>query len=263
MMDIQEYQDWFLAYAGRFAQEAARDQENIDLKVAHSLRVLTEARGIADNEGFDPQVARFVHLSALLHDVGRFSQYATYKTYCDPLSVDHGDLGREVLESEGILGELSQGEQRVVLETVRLHNKKTLPRDLDEPLGTVVRAVRDADKLDIVPVVLDKVAPGAPDNPVIRLGLDLDQNAFTPSVFDQVAAREMVEYTAMRYVNDFKLLLVSWSYGLTYTWTRKQVLQRGYLDNIFRLLPQSRAFGRLREGLIQDLQGRIADQQPE
>jgi hypothetical protein len=208
-------------------------------------------------------VAELVHISALLHDVGRFSQYATYKTYCDPLSVDHGDLGREVLESEDILTGLSQGGKRVILETVRLHNKKTLPGELDEPLATVVRAVRDADKLDIVPVVLDKVAPGAPDNPVIRLGLDLDSDRFTRSVFDQVAARKMVEYTAMRFVNDFKLLLVSWSYGLTYTWTRRQVLERGYLDKIFRLLPQSRAFGRLREGLIQDLQGRITDQQPE
>ena len=134
---------------------------------------------------------------------------------------------------------------------------------MGELLGRITRAVRDADKLDIVPVVLAKVAPGAPDNPVIRLGLDLDPDRFTRSVFDQVAAREMVEYTAMRFVNDFKLLLVSWSYGLTYRWTRKQVLERGYLDQLFDILPQDDDFVRLQEGLVHDLYDRVTDQQPE
>ena len=263
MMDIQEYQDWFVAYAGRFGQKEARDQENIDLKVDHSLRVLAEARGITAHEGFEPEVARLVHLCALLHDVGRFRQYDTYKTYCDPLSVDHGDLGREVLESEDVLDGLDNGDRTIILEAVRLHNKKELPDDLGEPLAIITRAVRDADKLDIVPVVLAKVAPGAVDNPVIRLGLDLDPVRFTPSVFDQVSAREMVEYTSMRFVNDFKLLLVSWSYALSFAWTRRQVLARGYLDRLFELLPGGDPFVRLREGLVRDLKVGIADKKPE
>jgi hypothetical protein len=263
MMDMQAYKEWFVAYAERFSQKRASDQENIDLKVDHSLRVFAEATGITEHEAFEPDVARLVRLCALFHDVGRFRQYDTFKTYCDPLSVDHGDLGREVLESEDILDQLTEKDREIVLEAVRLHNKKELPGDLGEPLGRITRAVRDADKLDIVPVVLAKVAPGAPDNPVIRLGLDPDPDKFTPSVFDQVAAREMVEYTAMRFVNDFKLLLVSWSYGLTYGWTRKQVLERGYLDRLFGLLPQNDDFIRLREGLVHDLEVGIADQQPE
>ncbi|WP_462323490.1 HD domain-containing protein [Desulfoplanes sp.] len=262
-MDIQDYQDWFLAYAARFGQKQPKDQENIDLKVDHSLRVLAEARGITAHGGFGPEAARLVHLCALLHDVGRFSQYDRFKTYCDPLSVDHGDLGREVLESEDILDGLDGGVRTIILEAVRLHNKKELPDDLGEPLGRITRAVRDADKLDIVPVVLAKLAPGAPDNPVIRLGLDPDPVRFTPSVFDQVAAREMVEYTSMRFVNDFKLLLVSWSYALSFSWTRGQVLERGYLDRLFGLLPGDAPFVRLREGLIRDLKGGIADKEPE
>jgi hypothetical protein len=262
-MDMQEYIAWFREYARGFRQKEARDQENIDLKINHSLRVLAEARELVDHEGFEPHIAFLTHVSALFHDVGRFSQYDTYKTYSDPLSVDHGDLGRQVLESQSALGDLQEQDRAVVLEAVRLHNKKELPARMEEPLGMITRAVRDADKLDIIPVVLASVAPGAPDNPVIRLGLSRDPDRFTRSVLDQVAAREMVEYTSMRFVNDFKLLLISWTYALTYAWTRKQVLARGYVDRLFALLPATREFACLREGVIRDLQGGVGDEKPE
>ncbi|GAU09584.1 HD domain-containing protein [Desulfoplanes formicivorans] len=262
-MDIQHATAWFLAYAGRFRQQDARDQENIDLKIHHSLRVLAEAEKLAEHEAFEPHIAFLTQVGALLHDVGRFRQYDTYKTYSDPLSVDHGDLGREVLEAEQVLEDLEGTDRAIVLEAVRLHNKKQLPDNLDEHLGMITRAIRDADKLDIIPVVLASVAPGAPDNPVIRLGLSCEPDRFTRSVLDQVAAREMVEYTSMRFVNDFKLLLISWSYALAYGWTRQQMLARGYVDRLFELLPATEIFVHLREGVIRDLQGGFGDEKPE
>ncbi|MFA6810903.1 MAG: HD domain-containing protein [Desulfoplanes sp.] len=252
-MDMYGYECWFKDYAGRFRQEKIFDQENIDLKVDHSLRVLDEARGITGHESFSDHETWLTHMAALLHDVGRFVQYDTYKTYSDPQSVDHGDLGREVLEKEGVLGDLPKIDQHVILEAVRLHNKKDLPEDITEPLGRVTRAVRDADKLDIVPVVLSRVGPGCPDNPVLRLGLGRDPEKYTQDVFDQVQGLHMVEYQSMRWVNDFKLLLASWSYALNYSWSRKQVLDRNYLDRLFALLPDTPAFGGLYDTLVAHL----------
>ena len=249
-MDMTEYEAWFRAYTARFPQTSARDQENIDLKVDHSLRVLKEARGITAHEIFSEHETRLVHVAALLHDVGRFIQYDTYRTYSDPRSVDHGDLGRKVLEKEGVLGDMAPKDRELIFDAVRLHNKKELPADISGVLDRVTRAVRDADKLDIVPVVLARVAPGCPDNPVIRLGLDLDPEKYTLEIFRQVQERRMVDYQAMRSVNDFKLLLVSWSYALTYGWTRKQVLDRGYLEKLFALLPAVPAFEELHAELV-------------
>ena len=252
-MDIHGYEGWFKEYAARFAQKEALDQENIDLKVDHSLRVLHEARGITSHESFGEHEAWLVHMAALLHDVGRFVQYDTFKTYSDPQSVDHGDLGREVLELEGVLGDLEAGDRELILEAVQLHNKKDLPESIAEPLGRVTRAVRDADKLDIVPVVLSRVAPGCPDNPVLRLGLGLDPEKYTQEVFDQVQRLQMVEYSSMRFVNDFKMLLASWSYALTYAWSRKQILDRNYLDQLFALLPATAPFAGLHNTLVRQL----------
>ena len=39
-------------------------------------------------------------LIGLLHDIARFEQYTKYKTFRDSISIDHGDLGVEILFEE-------------------------------------------------------------------------------------------------------------------------------------------------------------------
>ena len=241
----------FVTMAGDSAVRVGTQREHIDLKRDHSLRVHALATRIVSREGLVPPV---LHLAAaLLHDVGRFPQYERFRTYRDDESVDHGEEGARFLKESDFLADFSPLERDAVIEAVRLHNKRTLPEDMDPLVRSICEAVRDADKLDIVPVVLSRMMPDGPRDGIITLGLEDESGAWTESVADAVEAGESPAYTDMRYVNDFKLLLASWGPMLVHGASRDIYAGRGYLDTLFALLPQTARFGELRAGLSRRL----------
>lgn len=135
----------FLEYANRYD----RSNGKIELKIVHTLAVadimaqLTKALKVTEH-------ARFLaDICAVFHDIGRFEQVTRYHTFLDHLSVDHAELGCEVLEQEGILNELSDGDRRMVLTAIRNHNRFRIEDGLDEETHLLCRLIRDADKCDI------------------------------------------------------------------------------------------------------------------
>jgi putative nucleotidyltransferase with HDIG domain len=66
----------------------------------------------------------------LFHDVGRFRQYETYKTFDDSISVNHATLGAKVLLENNVLQRLPKQEQDLILRGVTLHNVFSLPEKL-------------------------------------------------------------------------------------------------------------------------------------
>ena len=114
---------------------------SIRLKIAHTYRVATIAERIAKSvlngkqRGVD-----FAWFLGLLHDIGRFEQVTRYGTFKDAFSVDHAELGADILFHEGLFDKFISKEEswedfqkmRAVAETaVRLHNKLTIPGSLD------------------------------------------------------------------------------------------------------------------------------------
>ena len=241
----------FVTMAEDSAVRVGKLREHIDLKRDHSLRVHALTTRIVAREGLVPAM---LHLAAaLLHDVGRFPQYERFRTYRDDESVDHGEEGARFLKDSDFLGDFSLLERDAVIEAVRLHNKRMLPADMDPLVRSICEAVRDADKLDIVPVFLSRMMPGGPRDGIITLGLEDEPGGWTESVADVVAAGESPAYTDMRYVNDFKLLLASWGPILVHAASREIYAGRGYLDTLFALLPQTARFGELKAGLSRRL----------
>src|SRR5512140_2415439 len=79
----------------------------------------------SDNADNETMLAESV---ALFHDVGRFPQYAKYKTFRDSISVNHGLLGAETLVENRVLQNLSEDEQELVIESVKFHNAFSVPK---------------------------------------------------------------------------------------------------------------------------------------
>lgn len=96
----------------------------------------------------------------------------------------------------------------------RLHNKRELPLELDSHVRTLCHVVRDADKLDIIPVVLRSMQPDRPRDAVVTLGLDDSPELWSPHVLETALAGQSPAYTQLRYLNDFKILLATWGPGL-------------------------------------------------
>jgi len=250
-MEFEGYKLWFKEYVHKFYSGADKqDEENIRLKEDHSLRVLKNAQAIAGDEGLGSRLYFLTSLAALFHDLGRFEQYARFKTFNDKLSLDHARLGYEILKREKILNNLSFKEKRNVLIAVLLHNRLSLPKKLPPDLRMIVQIVRDADKLDIFPVVLSYVQPGARQNKVVTLGLKDEPEAVSETILAQVQGGRLANYSDMVYINDFKLLLLSWVFDLNFAFTCRDVLTKGYVHTLAALLPQTDSVVRLKEKLI-------------
>ena len=239
-------------------RELAPDEaDNLRLKYGHSLRVLHEAAALvaALDPAPEPDLARAILVAALLHDVGRFPQLVRYGTFSDRASENHGILGARTLVRLGLPRGLAPGRARLVRACVAMHNRKDLPPGLPPDLDLALRVVRDADKLDILPVVMEHLRPGA-DNDVVTLGLSRDPLAWTPALLESLLARRPGIYEEMRSVNDFRLLLLSWAYGMNFELSRRALLERGLLRELVAGLPDVAPMRGLYERLRADLERR-------
>lgn len=245
---------WFDAFVDRYRQGGPDDLRNVELKHTHSLEVLDIAGRIAAAAIPEERLRELTLVAALYHDCGRFPQYVRYRTFSDTESVNHGVLGARVLreEAEALAG-LEPGERRLVLGTVFLHNRKVLPPMLSRPLRDMLQVVRDSDKLDIMRVMLEHFEPGKPKNPVATLRLIDDPERYTPEILDAAMRRETPNYRQMRWINDFKLLLLAWAFDLGHAESRTVFRERGYVDQLAAVLPRRPEFEALQKQVLMHL----------
>ncbi len=227
-----------------------QDRANISLKLDHCLRVFQEAECIVAQENFGPDETRTALWSALFHDVGRFPQYAAYRTFDDSKSVDHGRLGVLTLKQHDLLRHLDGQAQKAVRTAVILHNKRFLPTNIPQWADIPAKVVRDADKLDIFVVMLQHLRPGSANNPVVTLNLRDESEEYNKDLVQQILDGQLGEYARMRTLNDFRLLLCSWVYDLNFPATRKAVLERGYLDELLSGLPDTPQIQEVRKTVL-------------
>ena len=242
----------FVRMAGEYAERLGERREHIILKRDHSLRVHALAAKIVARESIAPSAPYLA--AALVHDIGRFSQFERFGTYRDDQSVDHGEEGADLLRDGDFLSAFEPQVRDCITLAVRLHNKREVPGDMDPLSRALCIVVRDADKLDIVPVVLAKLSASGPHDPVVTLGLKDEPEAWTESIAEAVARGESPAYGDLRYINDFKLLLASWGPKLDHGASRCIFSRRGYLDSLFALLPQTAGFLRLKSCLAGHLE---------
>lgn len=122
------------------------------LKVDHTFRVIELCEEIAKSLNLSDEDIELAKICGLLHDIGRFEQYKNYHTFKDRDSIDHGDLGYEILTEEDYIKRFKYNEkyENIILNAVRFHNKLTIPDNLSEREELFMKIIRDADKIDIL-----------------------------------------------------------------------------------------------------------------
>ena len=127
----------------------------IVLKIDHTFRVVKLCEEIAKSLNLSDEDIELAKFCGLLHDIGRFEQYKQYQTYRDKDSVDHGDLGYEILTEEDYIKKYiyKEEDENIVLNAVRFHNKLSMPENLSEREKLFLKITRDADKIDILYLV--------------------------------------------------------------------------------------------------------------
>lgn len=81
--------------------------EKIALKIRHTYRVAGLCEQIARSEKRSEEEQSLAWLLGMLHDIGRFEQLRRYDTFSDADSVDHAQLGADILFGENKSGAVS------------------------------------------------------------------------------------------------------------------------------------------------------------
>ncbi|MDT8401961.1 MAG: HD domain-containing protein [Bacteroidales bacterium] len=236
---LEDIKRWFADYVTSFKKGEPEIQENIELKEDHTYRVCKEILTIGIKLDLSDDELRLAEIIALLHDVGRFEQYAGYGTFNDGKSVNHAGLGIEIILRNGVLDTLDISIRDLVIKAIAYHNRVSLPDDETETCLFYSMLLRDADKLDIWKVVTDYYhRKDGKRNHGLELELP-DTAGVSAEVLDDIRNGRAVNMKNIRNLNDFKLLQMAWIFDINFKPTRDIIKERNYLDKIRAVLPQS------------------------
>lgn len=235
----RDFLEWFSSYAQGFKDDDADVRRNIILKEEHTLRVVAEIHDLGREIGLSSADANIARVIALFHDVGRFEQYARYRTFVDRYSENHAELGVKVLRTHGVLDELDVGVKELILRAISYHNRPSLPVDEEKRCLFFSKLLRDADKLDIWKILIDYYHDDRETrNEAIGLGLP-ESDDLSVAVCDDLMNQRIVDSANVRNLNDLKLLQLGWVYDINFSPTYRKILERDYVGKIQQCLPSS------------------------
>ena len=209
---IEDFEANFEKYALGFQTHDEDLTRHVLLKVAHTERVRREILHIGKSLGLEESDLLIADIAALFHDIGRFEQYARYRTYVDSQSEDHARLSEKILRENCFIEGLDHDTREIVLFSIRCHNRLSLPEKSDERLLLFAKLLRDADKLDIFFLVTDQYRrnPTQSDS-AVDLGFP-DGDDVSSEVLEDLRRRRIVDFRHVRNRNDFKLLQAGWAF---------------------------------------------------
>ena len=243
--DLTFFKQWFSDYCRSFYSSDTEDQKNIVLKEHHTARVCENIVEIAGRLSLDNNKTVLAEALALFHDIGRFPQYARYKTFRDSISINHGLLGAETLLKEGVLHVLPGNEQEIIIEAVKFHNAFSIPRKEDNTVTFFIKLLRDADKLDIWRLFIEYYESPV-ENRASAVGLGLpDTPEYSDDVLSCLYKKQIVALSSVKTLNDFKLLQLSWLYDLNFTPSFQLFAERDYLSRMMAQLPHTNELGKI------------------
>jgi hypothetical protein len=232
------FKNRFSGYVKSFYTMDKEDQKNISLKEEHTHNVCKNMIEITKELYLNDNNMMLAETIALFHDIGRFPQYAKYKTFRDRKSVNHGFLGAETLLQEKILQPLSDNEQELVIRAIRFHNAYSIPKAEKEDVIFFLKLIRDADKLDILRVFIEYYEmPEEERASAVGLGL-ADTAGYSEDVLSCILRGKMATLSQLKSMNDFKLMHLSWIYDINLRPSFRLLSERNYIDKIVSQLPQ-------------------------
>ncbi len=140
----------FLEYTNHYRKYG----KNMIRKIEHTFRVVQLVEEIALSLNLNEEDTYVVKLAGLLHDIGRFEQYKNYQTFKDEDSINHGKLGEDIL-TDNFLKKFTDKNFSIIRKAVFNHNKLEIDKSLNEKEKLICNIVRDADKIDILNLVLN------------------------------------------------------------------------------------------------------------
>ncbi|MDR2178799.1 MAG: HD domain-containing protein [Synergistaceae bacterium] len=242
LADLVKVKAWFDGYVRSFDLSVPM----IRMKYEHSYDVMRVGEALTKTLAWPPNDAAVGIAACLLHDTGRFSQYRDFGTYNDGASVDHGDCGYETLRREFFGNTINADSvddegQKVILQAVKWHNKKSLPElhpDLSSDALLFCWLARDADKLDVFRLVRRRMDEGTIGGllPRHKIGAPL-----STSLLEEVETFWSGSYKNASSLQDFLLIQLTWTLDINFAPSLQILEKSGVLTHIRDCFPKDDA----------------------
>ncbi len=237
--DLVNLKKWFDSYTRSFYSTNEEDQRNIMLKIEHTHNVCANIVEIARGELMTDNQVRVAETIALFHDLGRFPQYAQYKTFRDAISVSHGRLGARALVQQNVLSCLPDSEREVVTKAVNFHGAFAIPSVMSGDTVLFLELIRDADKVDIFRVFIDYYE-SPPDQRATATAFGVpDTPEYSRIMLSSLCNEKVASYSDIKTENDFRIMKLSWLYDMNFDESIRLLLKRDCINRIINKLPQT------------------------
>lgn len=234
---INKLSIWFDNYAHSFKGGPPKLHEAVLLKHEHTKRVCCNMDSLCESISLENPLLFTAQITALFHDVGRFQQYKDHGTFQDRKSVNHSQLGLKIIDENHLFDDLPQDLSQKIRTAILYHSARAIPNNLTKDQDLLCRLIRDADKLDIYSIVASHYNnPSQAKKEIFETGLP-DLPTVSPQICSAVASGSTVDFSMIRYLNDFKLIQVGWVYDLNFTRSFQLIKERGHFEQITAQLP--------------------------
>src|SRR5690606_12161472 len=98
---------WYETYTTEFLNGPESVCSVIKHKYEHTKRVCSEICILCESIDTGDTFTSLACITALLHDIGRYEQFRTFNTFSDYRSINHADLGLEIIDRFNLLSGIS------------------------------------------------------------------------------------------------------------------------------------------------------------
>lgn len=220
IIDIMKAKEEFIKYTQNYDLK----DSHINGKQTHSIRVMEISKQIAEGLKLQEEEIKLAKLIGLLHDIARFEQYTRYGTFKDALSIDHGNLGVEILNKD-IRKYINTNKcDEIIKIAIKNHNKYKIQEGLTKEQELFAKIVRDADKIDILYESIDIFWKGKED--------EIEKSEISKDVFLQFKNKKQIQRENKQTAIDNVVSVIAFIFDINFKSSFEIIKNNDYINKV-------------------------------
>lgn len=206
------------------------NNDRIRVKIGHIERVAGMAKEIAGSLKLSEEETQLAELIGLLHDIGRFEQVKRYNTFNDKDSINHGELGVQILFEEGLIRNFVEDTQcdELIKKSILNHNRNRENMQTSSARELLhSKIIRDADKIDILYMFTF-------ENKETAWGSSkIEQEKLSDKIYQEFKEEQSIHYENRKTAVDALVSHFAYIYDFTYKYALQIVKEKEYFKKIY------------------------------
>lgn len=223
MIDYDKALHAFQAYVKNYDANDGK----VHLKIVHTMKVAELSEMIARGIGEDEENVHLAKVIGLLHDIGRFEQLRRFHDFRDYLTVDHAQLGVEILKENHLISAFVEDEKYddTIFQAISNHNKYAIADGLNKNTLTHAKIIRDADKTDIFRVHIEDPV----DDFLFIKDDEIKQSKTSKEIEKQFYEGHCIVSGGRKSVADVYVMRLAFMYDVNYVPALEYIQKQNYL----------------------------------